>query len=100
MRVLLDLGQGRIEGWVGPRPDFGHDGAHPLIEFNDELMAWMLCNAPHRAAEQVRQGPGGPVIRCARHGHIHAGLLMSRLRPVSAPSCPTQGNHSSLASKL
>jgi hypothetical protein len=71
LRLFLDRPQGILEGGVWPARDTAYDAGCSLGRLDDEPRAPRLSDAPHRAAQQVRQVPGLRVTSHPRDGDVH-----------------------------
>src|SRR5215212_450549 len=75
VQMLLDRRQGLLEGGKRPERDLVHDVGRALVRLDDEPRPARSNDAPHRTAQQVRQGPSSPVTGRTRYGDVHARLL-------------------------
>lgn len=70
-RVLLDCSEGCIERKVRPMPHAAHGIQSMAGGVNRKLLIGCLCNASHRAAEQIGQVPCLAIV-CWGHDYVQA----------------------------
>src|SRR5215204_1564680 len=68
MQMLLDHGQGLLKRGERPERHLTHDVRRTLVGLDDEPGPARSGQAPQGTAEQIRQGPGSPVIGRTRDG--------------------------------
>src|SRR5215207_11265246 len=77
VQVFLNRPQGILKGRERPERHVIHGSRRTLVRLDDEPRPARFSDAPHRTAQQVRQGPGFPRVRRTGHGDVHACPLLT-----------------------